>query len=104
MRKISKTSQEKIMNKAQFIELVQKAGGYKTKIETENAINAFTEAVTEALVSKESVSLVGFGTFKSALLKGKTGKIPGKDATYTTQDKQVPKFKAGKGLKERVSQ
>jgi len=91
------------MNKAQFIELVQKHGEYKTKIEAENAINAFTEAVTEALVAKESIALVGFGTFESALLKGKTGKVPGKDTTYTTEDKMVPKFKAGKGLKDSVA-
>ena len=90
------------MNKAQFVELVQQAGGYKTKIETENAINAFTEAITEALVGKESVSLVGFGSFEAVLQKGKEGKVPGTDKTYTTQDKMVPKFKAGKSLKDSV--
>ena len=37
------------------------------------------------------------------LLKGKSGKVPGTDKTYTTQDKMVPKFKAGKGLKDRVA-
>ena len=52
------------MNKAQFVELVQKSGNYKTKVEAENAIKAFTEAVTEALVAKEDVSLVGFGKFQ----------------------------------------
>lgn len=90
------------MNKAQFVELVQKSGDYKTKVEAENAIKAFTQAVTEALVSKEDVSLVGFGGFTSALQKGKSGKVPGTDKTYTTADKMVPKFKAGKGLKDRV--
>ena len=92
-----------IMNKAQFVELVQKSGDYKTKVEAETAIKAFTQAVTEALVSKEDVSLVGFGSFASALQKGKSGKVPGTDKTYTTSDKMVPKFKAGKGLKDRVA-
>ncbi len=91
------------MNKAQFVELVQKNGNYKTKIEAETAIKAFTDAVTEALVAKEDVSLVGFGSFASALQKGKSGKVPGTNKTYTTQDKMVPKFKAGKGLKDRVA-
>ena len=95
--------QGKFMNKAQFIELVQECGEYKTKIEAENAIKAFTEAVTVALVKKEDVSLVGFGSFVAALQKGKSGKVPGTDKTYTTQDKMVPKFKAGKGLKDRVA-
>jgi len=91
------------MNKAQFVDLVQSCGEYKTKVEAEAAIKAFTEAVTVALVKKEDVSLVGFGSFVASLQKGKSGKVPGTDKTYTTQDKMVPKFKAGKGLKDRVS-
>ena len=90
------------MNKAQFVELVQSCGEYKTKVEAEAAIKAFTDAVTEALAKKEDVSLVGFGTFAASLQKGKSGKVPGTDKTYTTEDKMVPKFKAGKGLKDRV--
>lgn len=91
------------MNKAQFVELVQKNGNYKTKVEAETAIKAFTDAVTEALVAKEDVSLVGFGSFCAALQKGKSGKVPGTDKTYATADKMVPKFKAGKGLKDSVA-
>ncbi len=90
------------MNKAEFVELVQKSGGYKTKVEAETAIKAFTVAVTEALSKKEEVSLVGFGSFVTALQKGKSGKVPGTDKTYTTADKMVPKFKPGKGLKDSV--
>ncbi len=91
------------MNKAQFVELVQASGEYKTKVEAEAAIKAFTDAITTALVKKEDVSLVGFGSFVTTLQKGKSGKVPGTDKTYTTQDKMVPKFKAGKVLKERVA-
>ena len=92
------------MNKAQFVELVQASGEYKTKVEAEAAIKAFTEAVSVALAKKEDVSLVGFGSFVSTLQKGKSGKVPGTDKTYTTQDKMVPKFKAGKSLKDRVAE
>ena len=91
------------MNKAQFVELVQESGSYKTKVEAEAAIKAFTDAVTTALVKNEEVSLVGFGSFVAGLQKGKSGKVPGTDKTYTTEDKMVPKFKAGKGLKDRVA-
>ncbi len=93
----------KFMNKAQFVELVQASGNYKTKVEADAAIKAFTEAVTTALVNKDEVSLVGFGSFEATLQKGKSGKVPGTTKTYTTQDKMVPKFKAGKGLKDRVA-
>jgi len=92
------------MNKSEFVELVQTSGSYKTKVEAESAIKAFTEAVSVALANKEDVSLVGFGSFTAALQKGKSGKVPGTDKTYTTQDKMVPKFKAGKGLKDRVAE
>ncbi len=91
------------MNKAQFVELVQKSGAYKTKVEAETAIKAFTDAVTEALVAKEEVSVVGFGSFKSSLQKGKEGKVPGTTKTYKTEDKMVPKFKAGKVLLDSVA-
>jgi len=91
------------MNKAQFVELVQKCGDYNTKVEAEKAIKAFTDAVTEALSQNEEVSLLGFGSFSAILQKAKTGKVPGTDKTYTTQEKLVPKFKAGKGLKDRVA-
>lgn len=92
-----------VMNKAQFVELVQKCGNYKTKVDAENAIKAFTDAVTEALVAQEDVSLVGFGGFSASMQKGKSGKVPGTDKTYSTADKMVPKFKPGKGLKDAVA-
>ena len=91
------------MKKAEFIELVQSFGGYTKKAEAEKAINSFIEAVSVALEKKESVQLVGFGTFSSEYQKAKSGKIPGTDKMYTTEAKYVPKFKAGKGLKDRVS-
>jgi DNA-binding protein HU-beta len=91
------------MNKADFVELVKGAGDYATKRDAENAIKAFTDAVSSALAKKGEVSLVGFGTFSTVLQKGKSGKVPGTDKTYTTEDKMVPKFKSGKTLKDRVA-
>lgn len=91
------------MNKAQFVELVQKSGNYKTKVEAEAAIKAFTDAVTMALVAKEEVSLVGFGSFAASLQKGKSGTVPGTSKTYSTEDKMVPKFKPGKSLKDSIA-
>lgn len=92
------------MNKTEFVNLVQTSGSYNTKLEAEAAIKAFTEAITTALVKKEDVLLMGFGSFTAMLQKGKSGKIPGSDKTYTTEDKIVPKFKAGKVLKDRVAE
>lgn len=91
------------MKKADFINLVQKKGGFETKKEAVKAISAFTEAVTAALSKKEDVALIGFGTFSSAIQKGRSGTVPGTDKTYTTEDKYIPKFKAGKSLREVVA-
>jgi DNA-binding protein HU-beta len=91
------------MTKSEFVELVQKNGEFGTKAEAEKAIKAFTGAVTEALVAKKSVSLVGFGTFSTVEVAEKTGKIPGKDATYTKPAHTAPKFKIGKTLKDAVA-
>jgi DNA-binding protein HU-beta len=91
------------MNKSEFVGLVQEKGGYKTKVEAENAINSFKDAVIESLVSGDGVSLTGFVSFEKKLQKGKTGKVPGTDKTYTTTDKMVPKVKIGKTLKDVVA-
>jgi DNA-binding protein HU-beta len=99
-----KTKQsENKMNKAQFVDLVQASGSYKTKVEAETAIKAVTDAITTALTAKEDVSLIGFGSFKAALQKGKEGTVPGTTKTYKTEDRHVPKFKAASALLEVVA-
>ena len=91
------------MTKAEFIELMQEVGEYKTKTEAEKAIKAFTGAITKALVDKKSISLVGFGTFSTVEVPEKSGKVPGKDTTYTKPAHTAPKFKIGKTLKDAVA-
>lgn len=91
------------MTKAQFVELVQKHGQYKTKKEAEKAVASFTESVTEALVAKESVALVGFGAFTAVEVPEKSGIIPGTDKTYSKAAHTAPKFKAGQTLKDKVA-
>lgn len=91
------------MNKSEFVDLVKEVGEYETKKEAEKAISTFTAAVTKALAKKDSIELVGFGKFETVLQKGKEGVVPGTTKKYKTSDKNVPKFKAGKGLKDAVA-
>jgi len=91
------------MTKAEFVELVQTNGEYTNKAEAEKAIKAFTSSITEALVKKETVSLVGFGTFSTVEVAEKSGKVPGTDRTYTKAAHTAPKFKMGKTLKDAVA-
>ncbi|WP_104722394.1 HU family DNA-binding protein [Helicobacter mesocricetorum] len=91
------------MNKSEFVDLVKSVGEYETKKDAEKAISSFVAAVEKALSKKESIELVGFGKFESVLQKGKEGTVPGTNKKYKTKDKFVPKFKAGKGLKDAVA-
>jgi len=92
------------MTKAEFVELVQKIGEYDKKVDAEKVVKVFTTAVTDALVQKKSVSLVGFGTFSTVEVAEKSGKIPGTDKTYTKAAHTAPKFKIGKTLKDAVAE
>lgn len=91
------------MNKAEFVDLVKSVGQYDTKKDAEKAVNSFVDAISKALSKKQSVELVGFGKFETAIQKAKTGKVPGTGKTYTTKEKAVPKFRPGKGLKDQVA-
>jgi DNA-binding protein HU-beta len=91
------------MTKAEFVELVQEKGGYESKAAAEKAIKAFTGAIEEALKKKETVTLVGFGTFSTVEVPKKSGKVPGTNKTYTKPAHTAPKFKFGKSIKEAVA-
>jgi len=91
------------MTKNDFVQLVREEGGFETKAQAEKAIKGFTGAVEKVLSERDSITLVGFGSFVTAFQKGKSGIVPGTDRKYTTEDKYVPRFKAGKGLKEIVA-
>ena len=77
------------MNKAEFVDLVKEVGEFDTKKEAERAISAFVVAVEKALSKKDSIELEGL--------------VPGTNKKYKTHDKYVPKFKAGKALKDAVA-
>ena len=91
------------MTKADFVDLVQKNGEFESKAAAERAVKAFTTSITEALIAKKKVSLVGFGTFSTVDVAEKSGKVPGTDKTYTKAAHTAPKFKMGKTLKDAVS-
>lgn len=91
------------MTKADFVELVQKNGEFETKAAADKAVNAFIQSVTEALVKKETVSLIGFGTFSTVEVVEKSGKIPGTEKTYTKAAHTGCKFKFGKTVKDLVA-
>ena len=90
------------MTKAELISAVAEKSGLK-KVEAEKAVAAFIASVTETLKSKGKLSLVGFGTFSTADRAARKGQNPQTGKKINIPAATVPKFKAGKTLKEAVN-
>lgn len=89
------------MTKSELASLVAgKAGIAKKGAET--AINAVLEAISETLGKGESISLVGFGTFKVSKRAAREGRNPRTGAKLKIPAAKVVKFTPGKKLKEKV--
>ena len=89
-----------LMNKAQLINEVAKVTC--SKKEAELAIGATLAAIRKALKKGDTVTLVGFGTFRVSKRKARKGRNPQTGAVIKIAAKKVPVFKAGKGLKDAV--
>jgi nucleoid DNA-binding protein len=88
------------MNKGDLIEEVAKVTC--SKKEAVEAIEATLAAIKKALKKGNTVTLVGFGTFRISKRKARTGRNPQTGKTIKIAAKKVPVFKAGKGLKDAV--
>jgi DNA-binding protein HU-beta len=89
------------MNKGDLINEVAKV--VSTKKEAQAAVECFLNSVTKALKKKEPVTLVGFGTFKVDKRKARKGRNPQTGKEIQIKAKNVPKFVAGKALKDTVA-
>lgn len=74
-----------------------------TKKEAEAAVDCVFSTITKALKKKDTVTLVGFGTFKVGKRKARTGRNPKTGEAIKIKAKNSPKFVAGKGLKDAVA-
>jgi DNA-binding protein HU-beta len=89
------------MNKGDLVNEVAKITG--TKKEAQAAVDCVFDTITKVLKKKGEVGLVGFGTFKVAKRKARTGRNPKTGEAIEIKAKNVPKFTAGKALKDAVS-
>ncbi len=89
------------MNKAELIEEVRTKTGL-TKKTSREAVDAIISAITDSLAREEKVILVGFGSFLITERKVRKGVNPQTRRTIQIPAKKVPKFKPGKGLREKV--
>ncbi len=91
-----------VVTKADLVnEIAEKAE--LSKADAEKALKAFTDTVSGALKKGDKVALVGFGTFSVGERAARTGKNPQTGAQINIPAAKVPKFKAGKALKDSVN-
>ena len=89
------------MNKAEFVNAMAEQAGLSKK-DSEAAINAFVNIVSDELVKKEKVSLIGFGTFETRERAARTGINPATKEKIEIAASKSVKFKASKALKDAV--
>jgi len=87
------------MNKAELgAALAEKLGIPKTQ--GVSAVEMIADMITEELKKGQEVTIAGFGSFMSRERKGRAGVNPRTKAKIMIPPIKVPKFKAGKNLKE----
>ncbi len=67
------------------------------------ALEAFTDKVTQELRKGHKITLTGFGTFKVSKRKARQGRNPRTGESIKIPARKVPKFSAGKALKDAVN-
>ena len=87
------------MNKSDLIAAMAAKTG-STKKDAEATLNAFVDAVTEALVKGDKVQLVGFGSFEVRKRAARKGRNPQTKEEIKIPASKAPVFKAGKALKD----
>ena len=87
------------MNKSELIDAIAESADL-SKAAAGRALDAAVEAITNALKSDDSVSLVGFGTFSVKDRAARTGRNPQTGAPIEISAAKIPSFKAGKALKD----
>ncbi len=87
------------MNKNDLVAVVAGKAGM-SKADSARAVDAVFDGITDALRGGSDVRLVGFGTFLVTNRKESQGRNPRTGEPITIPAARVPKFKAGKGLKD----
>ena len=90
------------MNKSELITAMAERAELSKK-DTEKALKAFVDVISDELVKGEKIQIVGFGTFEVVERKEREGKKPGTDEIITIPASKSPKFKAGQALKDKVN-
>lgn len=89
------------MNKTELIQHIAKTNEMTVK-DAAAAVDAVLGAITEALAAKESVNIVGFGSFEVKKRAARQGRNPKTKEVIKIPESMVPAFRPGKALKDAV--
>ena len=89
------------MNKTELIQHIANTNEMTVK-NAAAAVDAVLGAITEALAAKESVNIVGFGSFEVKKRAARQGHNPKTKEVIKIPDSMVPAFRPGKALKDAV--
>lgn len=90
------------MNKTELVAAIADRAELSKK-DSEKALKAFVDVVTEELRKDNKVQLVGFGTFETSQRAAREGRNPQTGETMQIAASKSPKFKAGKALKDAIN-
>nr|WP_294467532.1 HU family DNA-binding protein [uncultured Sellimonas sp.] len=90
------------MNKTELIAAVAEKAEISKK-DSEKALKAFIDVVTDELKNGGKIQLVGFGTFEVSERAAREGRNPQTGKTMKIEACKAPKFKAGKALKDAIN-
>lgn len=90
------------MNKSELIESIAQSADM-TKTDATRALEATVDSIKKALKKGDTVALVGFGTFSVGKRAARTGRNPRTGEEIKIKAAKVPKFSAGKGLKDALN-
>lgn len=90
------------MNKSDLVAAMAEKAELSKK-DAEKALAAFTDVVEECLKSGDKIQLVGFGTFEVSERAARIGRNPRTGADIKIPASKMPKFKAGKALKDALN-
>lgn len=89
------------MNKGDLVNEVAKV--VSSRRDAQAAVDCVITTITTSLRKKNPVTLVGFGTFRVDKRKARKGRNPQTGEEIKIKARNVPKFVAGKALKDAVS-
>ena len=90
------------MNKSELVDAIA-AGADITKAAAARALDTAVETITKAVAAGDSVTLVGFGTFKASARAAREGKNPKTGEKIKIAATTVPKFSSGASFKTAVA-